>query len=291
MHLRKPGWYGAAVVSVLLGLVGMVGIYCYRRYQVRHELVEVLAALDRSEPGWRLEALEQSRPALPPDDDSAVAILKLHSRLPPKWLLEDPETHWRDLWPNDPLPPHEAALFEPRMAQIKPLLPEVRRLADRPRGRFAITYTPDMISTLVPHLQKVRELADVLQQDACWQAHHGELDGALVSCRAGINVARSLDGEPLLISLLVRVACQRLTLAGLQRTLASDEPPAAPLPALQQALADFDRLDSAAVGLRGERAAMHIMFTNLENGTVPPSFILRLAGRAATSTSPTRPWR
>lgn len=133
MHLRKPGWYGAAVVSVLLGLVGMVGIYCYRRYQVRHEVVEVLAALDRSEPGWRLEALEQSRPALPPDDDSAVAILKLHSRLPPKWLLEDPETHWRDLWPNDPLPPHEAALFEPRMAQIKPLLPEVRRLADRPR--------------------------------------------------------------------------------------------------------------------------------------------------------------
>jgi hypothetical protein len=278
MSVQKRHIFGLGALFLILGVMVAVGIYLYHRNQVQRELAEVLAGLDQADPGWRLEGLEGARPPVPREEDSAALILQIHRKLPPKWLMDDPEAKWGDLAPNEPLPPQEVARFEPRMAQLEPLVADLRLLAHRPHGRFAIIFTKDMISTLVPHVQNVREVADVLEQYAFWQAHHGDFDGALLSCRAGCNAARSLDGEPLLISQLVRSASLRITLAALERTLAAGESSAASLRAVQETLADAESHDSSVTGLRGERAGMHMLCSNLENGTVPPSLLLGLAG-------------
>ncbi len=263
---------------VVLGLLALGSYYLIVRAKSNEELAEILAELDANDPGWQRDDLDRVRLAVPAEENSGPIILKLHGKIPAKWLADDPESHWSDRWPNEPLLPVDVAKFDQRMAQVRDLVIEARGLADKPHGCYTIAWTPDSISTLLPHVQEVRELASVLHQDAVWQAHNGKLNLALGSCRAGLNVARSVETEPILISQLVRTACVNITLNGLHRTLAAGQADPAALLAVQKQLAEMDKHDSFVIGMRGERACFHVLCTNLENGTVPRRTLLGLLG-------------
>src|SRR5882724_3226365 len=228
-----------ALVTSLLALVAPGGYYVYRRTEAQRELAAILTDLDRNDPGWRLADLDTKRAAVPPEQDSAPLILTLRRQVPNGWW-KDPEgegPQWSELPPGEPLSADHAAFLKARMAEIDRLLPEIRGLAGHPRGFHAIAWSPDSISTLVPHLEDVRAMAAVLLRDMYWQAHQGEQGTALVSCRAIVSVGRSLDEEPTLISQLDRAACVRMVLNGTQHTLASGETAVANLLPLQKALA------------------------------------------------------
>lgn len=276
--MRKVHFLALAVASVVVAAVGLATYYLIVRGKSQEELAAILAELDTNDPGWQRDDLDRVRLAVPAEEDSGPIILKLRRQVPANWFTDDPESHWNELAPNEQLLPADVAKFEQRMAKVRDVVVEARRLADKPRGRYPIAWTPDSISTLLPHLQDVREMASVLHHDAVWQAHNGKLKLALESCRAGLNVARSLDGEPILISQLVRAACVRVTLDGLHRTLAAGEADAESLLAVQKMLAEMDKHDSFVVGMRGDRAGMHILCTNLQNGTVSPRVMLALLG-------------
>jgi hypothetical protein len=272
MTRHKRHFVAIALVTTLLGFVATAAYYVYRRSETNRELAALLTDLDRDDPGWRLADLDKKRTAVPPEQDSGPLILKLKGQVPAVWWKDDTELQdpsWSELPPGEPLKAHHAAFLGGRMAEIDKLLPDIRRLADHPRGFHRIAWTPDMIGTLLPHVQEVREMAALLLRDVYWRAHRGERGTALVSCRAIVSVARSLDEEPTLISQLVRTACLRMALNGTQHTLACGETTAADLLPLQKALAEADRLDAIVVGLRGERAGMHVLFSNLTDGTVP----------------------
>lgn len=269
-----------AVVTLLVVVLAPTGYYVYRRSVAQRELAAILAELDRDDPGWRLADLERTRSAVPPEQDSAPLILKLKRQVPNGWWkdAEGEGPQWSESPPGEPLSAQHAAFLQARIGEIDRLLPEIRRLADQPRGFHRIAWAPDSISTLVRHLEDVREMAALLLRDVYWQAHQGEQGTALVSCRAILCVARSLDEESILISQLTRTACLRLSLNGAQHTLASGETAAANLLPLQKAFAEADRCDAIVVGLRGERAGMHVLFSNLTDGTVPGSLVKRLSG-------------
>ncbi len=266
------------VLLPLLVLLGGVGYYALQQALAEHELQEVVVALDRDEPGWRLTDIEQQRTTLPAEQNSAPLILKLKGQVPKGWWKEVAEEKWRDLPAGVPLPADQAALLKAKIDPIEPLLPELRRLSDRPRGHFAIAWSKDAISTTLPHMDTLRPLADVLLADVYWQAHHGSLDQALVSCRAILTLARSVEDEPLLISQLVHMVCLNRAVHGTHHVLACGEPTTPALAALQAALAKSDQQDPFVTAMRGERAGMHELFTNLQNGSVSLGQVLSLMG-------------
>jgi hypothetical protein len=258
-----------AGLIVLAAIGGVVAYYFYVQEMGQRAIRDVVTDLDQSDPNWKLADLERSRTDVPVEENSAPLILALHAKVPKAWWKEVEGENWRDLPPGEPLPADQSAILWAKVGKIDGLLPEARKLADRPRGRFRITFTPDVISTLIPHAQDVREVLDLLIHDVYVLVDRRDYDGAVVSCRAIVNLGRSLDNEAFLITQLVRGVCVNNAVAGLQHTLAAGTADAAKLEALQKALLKADEQDAVVVSLRGERAGMHQLYTNLQNGTVP----------------------
>jgi hypothetical protein len=63
------------------------------------------------------------------------------------------------------------------------------------------------ISMLLPHAQNLRNASRLLRLEAHVRAHRGDAAGALKSIHAALAVGKSLENEPLMISQLVRMAC------------------------------------------------------------------------------------
>src|SRR5262249_10017696 len=209
--------------GVLLFIVFGVA-WCGLLYYVSDRRLNLaIAEADRLDPGWRLAELEAKRPVLPDEENAAVRVLAARKLVPAQWPAWDHTTDGRD--PADDQ--QRAALqesfrtLEPPVllnaAQVQALrtelpkgaaaLAEAYNLTEMTRGRFTIAWTPDYIGTLVPHVQQVRELVSILDYDALLRMHDKDLEGALRSCRAALHPGRSLGEEPLLISQLVRIAC------------------------------------------------------------------------------------
>jgi hypothetical protein len=278
MAFRKRRAIGVGCLGLLAILLAAAIYYYIRQQRMTSELQDLVAALDESEPGWRLADLYQKGLDIPAEENSAVLILKLKPLVPRDWRKQDEELDWAEVLPGDPLTAKQEATIRARVGRLEGALPEARKLIERPRGRFKITPAADMISTLLPHLEDVRAAADMLAHDVYWRVHLGQYDEALASCQAGVNVARSLDDEPILISQLVHGTTMNLAVRGVQHTLASGEPGAAALDKLQKSLEDANRQDAFEVSIRGERAAMHELFTNMTNGTVSFGQIVKLMG-------------
>ena len=136
--MRKMHVLAWVTATVVLGLLGLGTYYIVMRHKSHEELAQLIAEIDANDPGWQRDDLDQVRTAVPAEENSAPIILKLHRQLPAKWLADDPESKWEELWPNEPLAPIDAAKFEQRMGKVADLVIEARRLADKPRGCYAI---------------------------------------------------------------------------------------------------------------------------------------------------------
>jgi hypothetical protein len=79
-----------------------------------------------------------------------------------------------------------------------------------------------------------------------------------------VNTGRSIDGEPSLICALVRIACLRMATTRVERTLGLTAPQGH-LPEVQALLFREAESDLFWYGLRGDRAMMDRLFTNLRN--------------------------
>src|SRR5262249_36385389 len=127
--------------------------------------------------------------------------------------------------------PQEVQLDEALTADLRAELEKVaearteaRKLADLRYGRHDIAWAKDYFSTLFPHVQDCREVARLLQLDAVLRAQEGDADGAILSARATLNAGRSISTEPLIISQLVRFACEMIAVRSMERTLAQGQP-------------------------------------------------------------------
>src|SRR5438876_11774909 len=78
--------------------------------------------------------------------------------------------------------------------------------------------------TLLPHVQKARELVVLLEYDASLAALEGDPDRGIRAARAGLVIARSIGEEPFLISQLVRIACARIAVQSAIQVLAWGQP-------------------------------------------------------------------
>src|SRR5207247_6345633 len=129
------------------------------------------------------------------------------------------------------------------------------------KARYPIDLTAGQ-NTQLPHLSAVKKDAQLLVLEAILHAEDGAMDQAVDSVAAVLRLARSLEEEPLLISQLVRIACESLSQTGVERLL--NKKPLTDNQLLK--LADAYREAESAAGitraLAGERA-MGIHFFQL----------------------------
>jgi hypothetical protein len=218
-------------------------------------LQEEMARAYREDPNWRLEDLENSREVVTDEQNGALVVREAKALVPQRKYDEKLDKLLKDLAPQEQLNREQVQALTQELEEQEEALVEGRRLARYAKGRHPIFWTEDGMSTLVPHVQDVRELATLLGYDALLRAQERpDGDGALASCQAALNAGRSLGDEPLLISLLVRLATRSMALRKLERVLAQTQPSEPALAALQQLLELEEQQPLMLMAARGERA-------------------------------------
>src|SRR5262249_55623254 len=111
--------------------------------------------------------------------------------------------------PENGLSSEQAADLQKHLDDLRPAVLAARKLSELPRGRWPMKY--DEVSTKPappPAVNLIQGLnvAKLLALDAIARAQQGDGDGALDSCLAIQNIARSTHNEPTLMAALVRRA-------------------------------------------------------------------------------------
>jgi len=280
-------------VLIVLPLCAIVGTSFYQSYadgqnarvaeaEANQDLSEAIAETERSDPRWRLEEVEAGRAVIPAERNSgevAMAATKLMPKRWPAWdwppEMEPPEAalgrealrvSFADLEPQRQLSQKQITELRAEMKRAVQARDQARKLADLTEGRYPITYSDDWIGTLLPHLQDVRQIGNLLAWDVMLRAQNGDADGALASCRAIVNTGRSIGDEPFLISELVRIAVRAIAVGKIERALAQGQPSNAALAALQQLLEKEEAEQLTLNALRGERAGFDHLLEAFQTG-------------------------
>ncbi len=288
----RPFWWlkwlyrliiGLMVLAVVLGIAAVIGRYVLLS-RARARTAEVIANLDRSDPGWRLEDIEAARKVYSESENSAGPMIAAYRLIPKDWPGSRATKAPRD--PGLPLPKpdprstdaliegssafrpdaEQAEIIRKELGSVGLALIEARKVADRPGGRYELTWALNPLETLLPHTQNSRQIARLLKLDAILRAHDGDLDGAVASCRAILNAGRSIGDEPLVISQLVRIAEQTVAFWTLESVLSMGEPSDESLAAIQQLLETEDAEFQLRPALRGERAELDLLYGRIVRG-------------------------
>jgi hypothetical protein len=275
----------------VLGVLGLLAIVVlYRQRLVADKLQLALDELDRADPGWRLPDVEASRQPVPDSSNSALVFKEVVGRMPKAFPSQDVFDLLQGA-PPELLAPADFTRLQDELKPVEPALQEARKLADLPQGRFAIFYQRNPIMTLLTEQQETRRVMNLLAFDVRRLAQEGGMKEAVHSCRAGLNVARALGDEPILISQLIRFAGDGQACKSIEWTLALGEPDPKDLEGLQRALELEDGTNHMLMALRGERAAMHEVFTLIESGELKPEQFYRETSGNADFLARYFPWK
>jgi hypothetical protein len=288
MRPRKKWLIAIAIVSVLLlPLILAVGWRVVTGRSDHARLLQLQAELDATDPGWRLEDILAAHEAsLPPGDQNAITATEGAKRLLPKAYLDWREDHsdWLPKEPNQLPQPSDLARAREARSAAADAIAEARRLRELPKGGgVKLTIKPDVISTLIPHTQNIRESSLLLHLDAVMAAYDGDPDRAVASVHAGVYVGRAIGEEPFLVSMLIRMTCARDAKNALEWVLGLSEPSAG-LAEVQAAFAQEAETPLLTIGFRGQRAMMDHLFENIDNGTVSVNLTLVQTLEAISST-------
>jgi hypothetical protein len=260
-----------------------LGFYVYLNAAGERDLRAALAETERLDPHWRLEDVEADRAVIPEAENSGGPAVAAKQLLPANWpswdyppAAQDPpdaeqkrrdlEEGFHDLEPQRQLNEEQATALRDEVRRAAAALAEASKLVGRTEGRYPITYSPDFISTLIPHTQDARLIADLLGYDTVLRAQDKDPDGALASCRGALNAGRSIGDEPLLISQLVRIACRAMATRQAERVLAQGEPSEGALRQFQELLEKEESEPLLLIVARGERAGTDRLMETIQSG-------------------------
>jgi len=138
------------------------------------------------------------------------------------------------------------------LSKYGPILQEITEASRRPYCRFPIRYE-DSFAALLPHLNHMRSLARDYRLRALVELSAGQSDAALEDVQTILRLADKLNGEPIMISFLVRVAMLDIASQPIWEGLTAHRWNESQLAALQAPLEEVDQFASVAKMLQGER--------------------------------------
>lgn len=271
---RERSWFVRMLlaVGVLIALT-VVGAWVYlggTAAEGRKELAAVIAETNKLDPRWRWSHIEEDRPAVPDAENSVRVIRELADSLgdwePGSLRLPDGQELVQDGPANRRLDDERLSCLRDALQTREESVAQAVSLSGFPRGRADFQLAPDVLSTLVPHAQHCRHALALLTLDFERQLHDGRPSDAAVRIHAMLHAGAGLRDEPMLISQLVRVAGRTAAGKSTERILAMTELPDEDLKRLLAHFQEEQKEDLLLPGLRGERAAFHLLFENLESG-------------------------
>lgn len=282
----RPGLRRWLIFLLVLVTALVGGYWVLLDVGAQREVDRVMAELDRTDPEWRLEEIELSRPIVPVERDSAVLVRKLILELSrPGIGLLLRETYLANLQPERRLTESQLQTLQAALAPLAQERAEALRLKDLPQGHFPIKYHDDYIGTDLSLSLSARRLWPFLRCDAYLRAEEADLAGAVAACRALLNAIRSVGDEPMILTQLDRLAGHTFFTRTLERVLAQGEAPEADLKDLQ-ALVEREADEPILLhALRGARAGAGRVYGTFDEGpgqSTNPSYAahLRLMTRA-----------
>lgn len=248
------------------------------------ELAEAIAEADRLDPGWRLDQIMERRTQQRPADEnnSALQVHRVIELLTENWPANSVAEATNagsprgaalldalDQVPLSYVPPD--ALRTALSAELAPVaraLAEARKLATLSSGQT--DFQPAMVfaATPVTYVQRIREVARLLEFDTHASIARGDSSAALDSTLGLLNAARSIGDEPTSISQLVRLAIDRIAVRALQRLLAHRQIAEQSLARLQKAFLEEAEAPRFVYALRGERAGYFDFVEKLATGRI-----------------------
>jgi hypothetical protein len=265
------------LVVLIVGLVTVGFLWQKRDVPSTESLHTTVAALDFSDPNWRLEGFETARAGVPEPVNSARVVIRAARLLPRAWPPIPLDDRVRDLdhVPNVRPDAETMAVLRGELTVRAAALAEARKLVAMPRGRHHLAYAVNPHSTLLLDQHETRKVVTLLRYDALERAQKADLRAALESCRAALNAARALGDEPFVISQLIRTDCIAVAAGMVERVLALGEATDRDLAALQLLLSAEEKHPTLLVCLRGERALLDDLYTKLETGKLDADPVVR----------------
>lgn len=282
----------AMILVVLLGIgVPIVGLLVIGESRLQ----KAMAMADASEPhGWRIADLEASRTLVPDDENTGLVMIQAKQALPASW------PHWDTGGGNDPpavaerrrqlqegfnqvRPPHQLdpQLFQAiqeELTRAQVALDLARKMAALPLGRLPITYTKDVVMTLLPHTQDSRTVASLLSYAIYADTQKQNWPDAVRDWIALVHCSRAIGDEPTMISMLVRLAIQGIAVGRLEWMLSQGELPEEALVQIQKELEEEAAQPLLLIGSRGERAMIDGGLEAVQNGDLQPGIFFALTG-------------
>lgn len=263
---------------VYLGIVAAVvlGAYAYFLLRDGNRLFELQSALDRDDPGWRMEEIwaEYSR-TVPPDGKISMALIEQANAAIPQSFIEwssRPESlpgvlaDLRETGGHrvDPIVVEQA---KAQLEELRPALELALKLREFPAiGGADPKLAFEGIGTMLPHIEEVRRVLTLLKLEGDTAAVSGEPDRAIVAAIACIHAGRAIGNEPFFVSQIVRRLGSLFAIDIAERALARGIVRAELLAELQDRLRDELDAPSMHATMRLERASVNQMYDNFRQG-------------------------
>jgi glycerophosphoryl diester phosphodiesterase len=266
-------WVRRTFVGSVIGLALLtIGLFVDRaltRGEGEKRYAAAVAHLDATDPRWRYDEIDADRGKLSDGQNAALLVPKFRAALaaPLYDTRRKPGSDTgKDVPPNHVLDDDTYEALGRAVEDNRTALEIARSFADRPKGLRRYVLPPIPFDVRLPDVQETRGIVLLLDLAAERAGRDGRGGAALRYVPPMLNAARSLD-EPFLIAALARMACDRIAVKRVERTLGLAAP-RAQLPAIQSQLLQEADSDLFWYSLRGDRALMDRMFANVRAGVV-----------------------
>lgn len=194
---RKLRW--AALVGLLV-IVALAAFYLTWSKRADRRLAQMVDQIKRA--GEPVSPEELVHPPIPPDEDAAVDLLAAMA------LLDNEGELLKAVVAIDfdvPLSSIDVAAIAGLVQAERDVLEKVRGARGKTDADWKIPYQSPMLSTLLPHLNVLRSVANVSRAAAVHERINGNDAAALEHVRDILAVARATDNQPTIVGHLVGI--------------------------------------------------------------------------------------
>ncbi len=179
--------------------------------------------------------------------------------------------------PDKPVPAEMKSAITEFIQRNQPALSLFGQAAQLQQSRYPIDLNRGIL-TLLPHLSKIKRAAHILELSSISHAVAGQSKEAGDDLLTSFALARSLESEPVLISQLVRGACNSIALDALKQTLNRITLSPHSLDQLQDSLRQSEEREAAGFGFT--RALVGAQVSDLSAFDMTPEQYLKIPDNA-----------
>jgi len=242
---------------LFLGIVFIVvalNLFIFWRVRLANRVGKQLNAITSAQQPVTLQELDAWYTAVPDEKNAAKEIEASFALVRDYGDKRSNEiSHFKPPVRGESLTADQTALLAGYVEMNREAMAKVREALTRPASRYSVDFTWGY-NTPLAHLPKVKKLTVLAQFEALLAVSTGEPSNVVVSIQTELELARTLEEEPSLISQLVRLACINIAAGSAEHALAKMEFNKHESEELDSAFSAVDRTGTMVRGFIGDRA-------------------------------------